>query len=160
VLNGGRLASFDAAGWAEFAASDGMLAYYTYPPTSFSGFDRGGRQGAAVIALGSYDNYRLAPDGRRVAFSASDAHTGLSDLWIDEFARNSITRVTADQGDHGDAVWSPDGSRLAFFGFHGLRKSTLSMKRLAEQKPALGLRQAGCHGRRVASRWLQAQGRP
>jgi Tol biopolymer transport system component len=127
-----RVASFDAAGWAEFAAGDGMLAYYTYPPTSFSWFDRGGRQGAAVIALGSYDNYRLAPDGRRVAFAASDAHTGLSDLWIDEFARNSITRVTADQGDHGDAVWSPDGSRLAFFGFHGLRKSTLSMKTLEE----------------------------
>src|SRR5262249_20571313 len=91
------------------------------------------------VPQGFYANYRLAPDGRRVAFSAADAHTGFSDLWIGEFARNSITRVTADHGDHGDPVWSPDG-RLAFFGFHGLGKTTLSVKRLeetaVEQPPA------------------------
>jgi dipeptidyl aminopeptidase/acylaminoacyl peptidase len=127
-----RVASFDAAGWAEFAAGNGTLAYYTYPPTSLSWFDRGGRQGAAVVAQGSYANYRLAPDGRRVAFSVSDAHTGISDLWVSEFARDGITRVTDDNGDHGDPVWSPDSSRLAFFGFHGLGKSTFSMKRLEE----------------------------
>jgi Tol biopolymer transport system component len=127
-----RVASFDAAGWAEFAAGNGTLAYYTYPPTSLSWFDRGGRQGSSVVAQGFYDNYRLAPDGRRVAFGAADAHTGFSDLWLDEFARNSITRVTADHGDHGDPVWSPDGRRLAFFGFHGLGKSTFSLKRLEE----------------------------
>ena len=136
-----QVGSFSPTGWAEFSAGGGTLAWYSYPPTSFTWFDRGGRQSATTVTPGSYDTHRLAPDGQRVAFSWIDSHTGHGDLWLSELVRKGVTRVTEDTADHGDPVWSPDGHRLAFFAFSGIRKPTLTLMSLndpAKQEQPLG----------------------
>jgi eukaryotic-like serine/threonine-protein kinase len=56
-----------------------------------------------------YQYPRLAPDGRRAAVVAA------GDLWIQDLARTTLTRLTSEQT-VGNAfpVWTPDGSRVLF----------------------------------------------
>jgi Tol biopolymer transport system component len=56
-----------------------------------------------------YQYPRLAPDGRRAAVA------GAGDLWIQDIARATFTRLTSEQT-VGNAfpVWTPDGSRVLF----------------------------------------------
>ena len=58
-----------------------------------------------------YVNVRLSPDGTRVAAEIEgDGH----DIWVWDFARKSLTRVTSDPGTDQSPVWMPDGRRLVF----------------------------------------------
>jgi Tol biopolymer transport system component len=56
-----------------------------------------------------YQYPRLAPDGRRVAVATA------GDLWIQDIARATFTRLTSEQT-VGNAfpVWTPDGTRVLF----------------------------------------------
>jgi Tol biopolymer transport system component len=56
-----------------------------------------------------YQYPRLAPDGRRAAVAAA------GDLWIQDIARATLTRLTSEQT-VGNAfpVWTPDGTRVLF----------------------------------------------
>ena len=47
--------------------------------------------------------------------SHSSAGDPNNDIWVDELARGVQMRLTNDPGtDHGNPVWSPDGSRILF----------------------------------------------
>jgi Tol biopolymer transport system component len=127
---GQRTASFEPTGWAEFSAGGGTLAYFMYTPTLLQWFDRAGRLGATVGSAGMYDQFRLSPDSGRVAVSIRDTNTGLGGLWFMELKRNTVTRVTADDADNGEPVWSPDGRRLALFQ-GGSRKTTVTIRDLS-----------------------------
>ena len=61
----------------------------------------------------------LSPDGKRVAFTRTDPQSGNTDIWLFEFARGVTTRFTFDPGTDQNPVWSPDGSRIVFFGQRG-----------------------------------------
>ena len=52
---------------------------------------------------------RFAPDGSRLAVRIIDKD---SDIWVYEWARDALARVTAGGG--GWPVWTPDGRRIAF----------------------------------------------
>jgi eukaryotic-like serine/threonine-protein kinase len=54
---------------------------------------------------------RISPDGRRLAVTIFGA---FDRLWTSEIARGTLTRLTTLGGDHGDAVWAPDSSRITF----------------------------------------------
>jgi Tol biopolymer transport system component len=56
-----------------------------------------------------YQYPRLAPDGRRTALATA------GDLWIQDIARATLTRLTSEQT-VGNAfpVWTPDGTRVLF----------------------------------------------
>ena len=56
----------------------------------------------------------LSPDGERVAYGVP-AGPGM-DTWVYEFRRGITLRLTNDPGIDVDAVWSPDGGRLAYRG--------------------------------------------
>jgi serine/threonine-protein kinase len=50
-------------------------------------------------------------DGRRVAL---DAHDQEVDIWMWDFARRTLTRVTFGRAEEHTSVWAPDGRRLIF----------------------------------------------
>jgi serine/threonine protein kinase len=100
------------------ASANGVLAYR-------SGTARGGRRliwfdrvgtalaPAGVIESSSIANPELSPDGRRVALNRIVG--GNNDIWVLETARGVLSRLTFDSGLDHSPLWSPDGSRLAFF---------------------------------------------
>ncbi|MDX1382509.1 MAG: protein kinase, partial [Thermoanaerobaculia bacterium] len=55
---------------------------------------------------------RVSPDGRRVALSAFDVDS--QDVWIYDFARESRTRFTFEDGVDVAPVWTRDGRRIAY----------------------------------------------
>jgi Tol biopolymer transport system component len=65
----------------------------------------------------------LAPDGRRVAIEIDE------DIWIWNFARETLTRFTYETARERNPVWSPDGDWIVY-------------SALAEGRPALLIRAA------------------
>jgi Tol biopolymer transport system component len=59
---------------------------------------------------------KLSPDGQRLAISVSEQ--GKTDIWIDDFASRTLSRLTSIDNATGEA-WTRDGSRLFFIGVGG-----------------------------------------
>ena len=104
-------------GVAEFdIADDGTLVYLVGSATSAAPrnlvwVDREGREDPIDAPARAYVNVRLSPDGTRVAAEIEgDGH----DIWVWDFARKSLTRVTSDPGTDQSPVWMPDARRLVF----------------------------------------------
>jgi len=95
-------------------SSGGLLAYRTGGEVShqLAWFDREGRQLEKVGEAGPWLGPVLSPDGIRVA-----AIRG-SDLWVLDLARGASSRLA--QGGPGYAIWSPDGSRVAYSSHDGI----------------------------------------
>jgi serine/threonine-protein kinase len=106
----------DAAGAAEFALSaDGSLVYVagSNPAVrrSLVWADRDGREEALEAPPRAYTSPRISPDGTKVALNLRDEE---NDIWIWDFARKTLTRLTFDPGLDRFPLWSPDGRRIAF----------------------------------------------
>jgi Tol biopolymer transport system component len=54
---------------------------------------------------------QFSPDGRRLAMAIVEKH---SDIWVYEWARDLLTRLTLDQANAEGPVWTPDGRRIVF----------------------------------------------
>ena len=105
------------SGGAQFAvAATGTLVYL---PTQTTGrsmpihwMDHEGKTTVLRATAANWFNPRFAPDGRRLAL---DIPAGpASDIWIYEWARDTLTRLTSDPGDDTNPVWTPDGHRIVF----------------------------------------------
>ena len=73
--------------------------------------DRDGRKEALAAPAREYQAVRISPDGTKVVLSANDQER---DLWIWDFQRRALTRLTLDPGTDMSPVWTPDGRRLTF----------------------------------------------
>jgi serine/threonine-protein kinase len=73
--------------------------------------DREGREELLPAEKRGYIYPRLSPDDTRLALDIRD--TG-SDIWVWNFARRNLQRVTFDPGVNRGAAWTPDGERLVF----------------------------------------------
>jgi Tol biopolymer transport system component len=67
-----------------------------------------------VGAEGDYTDFRLSPDGKRLAASFVDPKSSMPAVWMTDLTRGSVTRFTFDPSLEASPVWSPDGARVAF----------------------------------------------
>ena len=99
---------------AFWAADAGILAYRTGSNNSWLAWvDRNGKRLEEMQPGGRFDALALSPDGKRVALCRADGDNN-SDVWIYEFGRKLMTRLTYGAGPVDSPVWSPDGRQIAF----------------------------------------------
>jgi serine/threonine-protein kinase len=72
---------------------------------------RDGREEPIPAPLRGYDSLRLSPDGTRAAIQSADED---NDIWVWDFGRSTLTRLTFAPELEYDPLWSPDGRRIVF----------------------------------------------
>jgi serine/threonine-protein kinase len=105
-------------GSALYAASD--AGTFVYLPDrvapSSSGpvlwMDRAGRTTTMSATAREWNNPRFSPDGRRLALDITT--NGNTDVWIYDWERDQMLRLTSDPAEERRPVWTPDGSRIVF----------------------------------------------
>jgi serine/threonine-protein kinase len=102
---------------AQFAYSDrGALVYL--PGGSDGGeltidwMDGAGKTEPLLSVPGDYGSLSFSPDGRRLATSIRDRNQ--DDVWVYEWGRDTLSRLTSDPGEDMQPVWTPDGRRITF----------------------------------------------
>ena len=91
----------------------------------------GNRVGSPVTPEGDYTDFRLSPDETRLAGSLADPKANVVEIWITDLARGGSSRIGSGGGVTAAAIWSPDGTRLAF---RSNRTGVIDM----DQRSALG----------------------
>jgi Tol biopolymer transport system component len=82
--------------------------------------DRAGKRLGTLGDPGDMSNVMLSPDGKRALVCQLDPGTRTFDLWLYDVARGLRTRFTFENARTiMPAVWSPDGSVIAFEAFRG-----------------------------------------
>jgi serine/threonine-protein kinase len=109
-------------GAGDFAvAADGTLVYVDAPGSPGANertlvwVDRTGKEAPLAAPPRAYEHPRLSPDGTRLALWRSDQE---SDIWIWDFRRPNLVRLTLDPGQDNYPVWTPDSQRIIFSSNH------------------------------------------
>jgi eukaryotic-like serine/threonine-protein kinase len=95
----------------------GVLAYQTSMGGAGTSLVWVNRKGERLDGLGQPDIYldvQLAPNGRRASVTVVSPDSRASDVWLLDVVRNIRTRYTFGPEPAAAALWSPDGSRLAY----------------------------------------------
>ena len=106
-LSGGR------AGYT--VSQTGMLAYMPGGGSTnrqLFWMDRSGKIEETLTSPGTYENPKVSPEGKRLAFFKADNPAG--DIWIMDLERKSSSRLTFDPGIDNYPLWAPDGNRIVF----------------------------------------------
>ena len=74
--------------------------------------DRDGKFTPLRATPGGYFNPAFSPDGKRLALQVFDGKR--SDIWVYEWERDALTRLTFAGESNGYPVWTPDGQRIAY----------------------------------------------
>ena len=104
-------------GAAYYAVSDqGTLAFVagaaaSQPPRALVWVDRQGREEPIPAPVRPYTIARLSPDGSRLALDARDQE---NDIWIWDFARRILRKLTDGPALDQYPLWSSDGQRVIY----------------------------------------------
>jgi Tol biopolymer transport system component len=106
----------------QFSASrNGILVYTSGSPVSgeaqLTWFHRTGKPGGTVGSPGLVGAFSLSPDGSTVAAVRGGASRPF-DIWLHDLAHGTASRFTFGPHNNMLPVWSPDGSRLAYYRDH------------------------------------------
>jgi serine/threonine-protein kinase len=113
----GLVTTASTSGGAEYDVTpSGLLAYVpgtARPPVrSLMWVDRTGVAKALPAPPRVYSTPSFSPDGKQLAVQIND--NGLIAIWIYEFARNTLTRLTFGPGNSTAPVWTPDGREVIY----------------------------------------------
>ena len=103
-----------------FSTSEsGVLAYQTGTPredvdSQLQWFDRSGQLLGEVGTPEPFAEVSISPDGVTAVVNIRDSDSSNRDLWLVDLERELKTRFTFDAAQDWIAVWSPDGSKVAF----------------------------------------------
>ena len=121
-------------GGAQFAVADiGTLVYVPgerraaeLAPVFW--MDRQGRTMPLRATPADWSNPQFAPDGRSLAIDIGDGRgtTDVTDVWIYDWTRDTLSRFTFDPTDDIKPAWTPDGRRIVFSSRRG-DKAMLNM---------------------------------
>ena len=106
-----------ARGSAQFAVSStGTMAYVhgrnIFEARPLAWMDRSGSAGVVRAEPAEWLNPDVSPDGRYIAMDIrADGHR---DIWVYEWARGSLTRLTTEPTNEEFPVWTPDGTRIVY----------------------------------------------
>jgi serine/threonine-protein kinase len=122
------VASNPVTGGAQVAVSaNGTLAYVPGQSgtnrTPIHWMDHAGKTTPLRATPSNWFGLAFAPDGRRLAVQIAE---GQNDIWVYEWARDALTRLTSDPASDQKPVWTPDGRRIVFASTRG-DKSTLNL---------------------------------
>jgi Tol biopolymer transport system component len=123
------VASNADTGGAQFAVSAGGTLAYLPGQSASSGalidwMDHDAKTTPLRATLVNWSNLLFAPDGRRLAMQI--AGPGPSDIWVYEWAQDTLTRLTFDPAFDSKPVWTPAGRRIGFASARA-DKSTLNL---------------------------------
>jgi Tol biopolymer transport system component len=122
--------------WTAFTVSqNGTLIYNTdvgAAQSALTWVDRSGKDLGRIGTPNIMANPTLSPDGSRIAVDISDEKANNVDIWIESAIGSSNSRFTFEPSEEVVAVWSRDGSKLAYRNA-GAEGPTLLLK------PATGL---------------------
>jgi serine/threonine-protein kinase len=107
-------------GGAQFSFSDtGNLVYVAGrgggPNVSIYWMDRLGKFTPLRETPGDYSNPAFSPDGKRLALEIWDGTRG--DIWLDDWNRDTLTRLTFAGEGNSSPLWTPDGQRITYSSF-------------------------------------------
>ena len=109
------------SGIGSFSLSNsGSLAYLTSgsgAATQLVWKDRSGKSTGTFGLPGNYQNFRLAPDEKRIAFDS--VQSGNQDVWVLDSVRGVTSRLTFDPAPDNLPIWSPDGLRIVWPSLRG-----------------------------------------
>jgi len=105
-----------STGAANYSISDNGTLVYIEGTSQTAGnmlvwVDREGSEEPIDAPPRAYTSPRISPDGTRVALNPRDDEW---DIWIWDFERGTLTRLTFDPGEDEFPAWSPDGERIVF----------------------------------------------
>jgi Tol biopolymer transport system component len=109
VTNPGRGAqfSFSETGNLVYVAGRGVVQ-----GVSIYWMDHEGKFTPLRETPAGYYNPAFSPDGKRLALDINDGKR--RDIWVYEWERDTLTRLTFAGEDNGDPVWTPDGQRIVY----------------------------------------------
>ncbi len=104
-------------GGAQFSVSDsGTLMYVAGSAANLNvsiyWMDAAGKFTPLRETPGGYDNPAISPDGKRLAMDISNGSR--SDIWVYEWERDTLTRLTFAGEQNYYPVWTPDGQRIVY----------------------------------------------
>jgi Tol biopolymer transport system component len=74
--------------------------------------DRAGKFQPLRSVPGDYVNPRISPDGKQLSLNVFEG--GSADVWVYDWSRDTMTRLTFDPGNDIAQSWTPNGQRLTF----------------------------------------------
>jgi eukaryotic-like serine/threonine-protein kinase len=106
----------DTAG-AQFSFSDSGTLVHVAGSTvnqnvSIYWMDAAGKFTPLRETPGNYNSLKISPDGKRLAMQITDGDG--SDIWVYEWERDTLTRLTFKGDANGRPVWTPDGQRIVY----------------------------------------------
>jgi hypothetical protein len=122
--------------WSEFDASaDGILIYSTgSQKAQLTWVDRAGHELGVVGDPQDYwGNFRLSPDGKRLAADVFDFSNGSIDIWAYDLSQATAERITFGPAMGNFPIWSPDGTRMAFQSTQGAPGPRLRVKAVSDR---------------------------
>jgi serine/threonine-protein kinase len=142
------ISSNGAIGSAQFSVSATGTVVFEQGPhdagvgQTMSWMDHEGKTTLLRSTPADWSNPRFSPDGRRIAMDIWDGKQ--RDIWIYDWQRDTLSRLTFDPADDTEPMWTADGRRIAFASKRGdgaayniywqFADGTGSVQRLTESK--------------------------